>query len=197
MRAVGLVGKDEAGRYRLTGSGSLVLALVEGIDFAAGRWDFITGHDISRIPEPFLTRLGDLADSRALSDLYGNLEAGREVLGEAAERFYIMAPELPPETFPPVEEVRDKARRGLDVRVVVDQRFRPPRWIGATQRPFFRVVSTVPGVVCTSEKSACLALRGHGGSIDPTAGLFSRSERFVRWCTDLVDWFWSRGGPLR
>ena len=86
---VGLVRKDSNGLYHLTLCGDLVLKQLEGLRFTSQHREYFTSHSVVHIPQEFIYRLGDLANSTYVNDISVAFYSVEKLMKEAEE--YIWA----------------------------------------------------------------------------------------------------------
>jgi predicted transcriptional regulator len=61
--------KDPDGTHGLTGYGELSLKQINGFMFTSSHCEYFQTHDLSSIPEEFISRIGELSKSRYIDDI--------------------------------------------------------------------------------------------------------------------------------
>jgi predicted transcriptional regulator len=193
LGAVGLVEKTPKAGYTATPFGQVVLRSLGALEFLAANETFFRSHDLSRLPDTFVARLGDLAPGERPGGTFSNFAQDEKIFRGAARRLAFLTPELPENAM---EALADKAAAGSKVQVIVGEGYRGPPPSEAT-RPLFRAVHPLPMAAAINETSACLSFPARSGEMDYEAFFASEDPRFVRWALDLTDWLWERGEYVR
>ena len=194
LSAAGLVEKGSGGLYRTSPSGTLVLALLRGLDALAAQWDYFREHDLARLPDHLLARLGDLRRCERIRGTFAIIHHGLETIRRAETSLAFVANESFFDAVPVLEE---KLRAGIRFRAVVERSFRFPPSVDRPDVRNWRAVPKIPAAVLITEKEAIVAFPDQKGGLDFSEGLAGTDLVFLRWCEDLLVSLWNQGEYLR
>ncbi len=203
----GLTAKDSEGLHRITPYGALTLVQVQDLDFTSRHREYFRTHVLSRIPGDFVSRMGELVDSRYLNDVMVTVHTIEKVLREAEEYLLNINTPYIASTFPLIGEAYE---RGVEGRFIHTKDFGPhPAMEEQYKRGRDelmdklldlleeRLVEEMDLVLYMSEKEvAILAFPLEDGSFD-FHGFSSEDRRTHRWCRELFEHFWERAEPKR
>ena len=196
LREAKLVSKNPEGRYGISSTGRLIMAMLPGFSFVADNADWLEKHDVSRLPSSFITRLGDLSECKRVEG-FMNVTAAIIGIYEAMARHYrICTHVIRAETVP---MFRDKIAEGFDIRFIIDESLQLPAEVQeqiSSYSEHWRVVPKIPALFAFSEKSAFVEFPNSVGSYDFSSGFYSDNDVFRQWCEDLFEYLWSQGRPL-
>ncbi len=201
LRAAGILEKHVDGTYGPTPMGVLILNCLSSIKFLSERAEYFQAHDLSLLPAPFVSRLGELRESELGEGSFSNLNRAREVIYRA-ETFLIG---MTHENMPEVEEiVVDKVAKGLKYRVVGDEHcerevieMNPDPRTRDIVSECLRIVPMVPAAGIVNEKEAVVTFPSRDGKLDYSMGFYSTAEPFRHWFIDLTNHMWAQGRRWR
>jgi predicted transcriptional regulator len=193
----GLIEKGADGRYRPTPYGEHATRLLPGFQFLSEHRDHFTTHTLSRLPDEFACRIGDLASCDPPEDVMATFHIVENLIQEAREYVWILSDQILMSTVPLLEEA---VKRGASFRLILPRDLVPPDDFkpipeipGRIER---RTLERVDVSITMSEKLARVALPTVDGSMD-YVGFGTKDERGHRWCRDLFLYYWERADPGR
>lgn len=190
-----LIIKGTNGLYGLTPYGELVLAQFAGLSFVEKNRDTFLDYDTSSLPYEFVSRIGELAEGKLVTDPYTILEETARVFRDAQKFVWILSNK---NLTLLAKVLAEKLNTHFDFKVILPETEFPPDSKAV-------IPSTAPGIqeralpsvelrVVVTEKEAgfSLPLRNrlsyrafHG--VDP---------KFHRWCKDLFLYYWDKAKPF-
>ena len=208
LRKIGLAERDHEGFNRISRYGSLVLKLLPALEFSHRYSDYLSTHDIDRIPHSFLQRLGDLNGSELPDDIAIGFHNVDRLLVESEEYIHSMTDQYLVSHSPLVTEALE---RGVLMKNIDDPFSLPPQdipeeWSNPSFRKALsqgradgslqeRFLEKFEVYLYMSEKSvAVVGFPKLDGKFD-YLGFSSRDERMHDWCSDLFDHYWEVSRP--
>ena len=187
-----LITKDAEGFYRLLPFGEDLLYLMPGIEFFSKHRDYFNTHSISRLPQEFLTRIGELEKCLLNDDVFAALHLADNVVRDAKDFIWIIGNQVFMSMVPLLEE---KIKRGAPFRLILPEDLVPP--LGFKALPYIpgrierRTLKHVDLTMVISEKEARVVYPTQDGKMDPSA--FASTEQSpLKWCKDLYEHYWSK-----
>jgi predicted transcriptional regulator len=188
----GLIQKDSDGLYKVTPYGSLVLALVPGLDCISQNKTYFMEHDIFVLPREFIDRISVLYKSTFLSDTISNF-AYEEVMFRKAEEFcWALADQVHWSATPIISE---KLKAGIQFRSILPENIVPPIGYHPAEGVERRLLPKVNVIVIVTDKEAVFGLPYLNGKMD-YSWFNSDEENFLKWCQDIHAYYWERAKPL-
>jgi predicted transcriptional regulator len=207
LKETGLVTKDHEGHCHLTSYADLVLKQIEGLDFLSQHKDYFETHSLARVPEKFILRIGDLADSKHMLDMRDAFYAIERMIREAGSYIWNITDQHPLNIFSLCTEaqergVKNKALETKDFTYssdvirdevkdydrILSQRDWNSRTKGLLEE---RYDDRVDVYLFVSEKEAAVAFPLNNGSFDYLV-FTGKNERFLGWCSDLFNYYWEK-----
>jgi predicted transcriptional regulator len=198
-----LIEKKSDGSYHISSYGRILLKLGQSVDFASTRRDYFFTHDLSKIPYEFVTRLGDLSNSRSTKDVMSSISEFESIINEAEEFLWVIINKRTRSVRPFVARAIE---RGINLRSIS-----PPSYV--PQIDVKRVISESDELAIIraegegraevadteqfdvylwmSEKAAFLSFPLNDGTFDYN-GFISSDQRAVQFCRDLFNYYWKR-----
>jgi predicted transcriptional regulator len=194
-----LVQKGVDGTYNLTPFGRLALSLLSGFDFISEHRDYFMGHDLSRIPREFISRIGELSAGNLVTDVMTGFRRAEIILQEAREYMWILSDQVLMSTIPIIEE---RVKGGVECRSILPEnlipppRFEPPKFNTVPVRMHqLRSIAKVEAVIVMTERDAIFNLPDLRGKMDYT-GFVSKDPEFHKWAKDLYLYYWEKAEPI-
>lgn len=207
LKETGLVRKDHEGRCHLTSYADLVLKQLEGLDFLSLHKDYFKNHSLARIPEEFILRIGDLADSKHTPDIREAFYSIERMIKEAKSYIWNITDQHPFSIFSLCTEAQERGVKNKaletknftyssdvmqdivrDYDRMLSQRDWNSRTAGLLEE---RYDDRVEVYLFMSEKEAALAFPLNDGRFDYL--VFSgKDERFHGWCGDVFSYYWGK-----
>jgi len=191
-----LVGKDPDGYYSTTSFGKTIMSMLPGVSFVASHPRYFLDHDLSRLPESFVNRLGELMICSFTEGTINNIGISTKMVQEAEERIFLVTREIPRDS----NTFHERGMNGLDLRVVrhedtvVDCDTEGCH--DQEMRDHLRIVKELPAILVLTEKEAAVMFPNHKGAFDFAAGFNSTDPTFIGWCEDLCEYLWKTGSTL-
>ena len=191
-----LIKKGVDGFYRPTPYGQHAMKLLSGFEFLSKHREYFTTHTTSRLPNEFVSRIGDLVNCTFTDDVMVAFHSVDNMIQEAQEYVWILSDQILMSTRPFLEEA---VKRGVEFRVILPEDLIPPP--GFEPNPAIdkvmkmRILKRIDVVIAMSEKEA----RGVVfPTIDEKMDYFvfgTTDERSYKWCRDLFLYYWERAKP--
>jgi len=187
-----LVQKQPEGTFAITQYGKLVLQLSSSIDFVFKYKNYFSTHDVWRLPHQFVNRLGELSQTSLIMDTIEGLNKGERLFMDAEHYAWAVVEGRIPELMGPLMD--EKVRKGLEVRMLFLERFRPPTTIPPVKLLNLesKTLSDIPAIIALTEKGAAICFHLVGGRAD-YAGFFGSDPLFLNWVKDLFLYYWDKG----
>jgi len=199
LGAVGVAEKNADGKYTIAPVGHIVLNCLPSLEFVSREFDYFSGHDLSLLPPSFISRLGDLGAGELRSGELGNIELVLGMLRRAEKKVRLLTVESfstpSPDGGSPLASMQER----LDYRLVIDKRYNFPGTGGEppdSLRELTRRVPRIPAASVVTECEAAVSFPARDGKLDYSAGFYSRDGRFMRWCSDLIEFLWREGSRI-
>jgi predicted transcriptional regulator len=87
-----LIERGSEGNYTTTQLGRLLLNLSTSLEFVYKHDDYFLTHNLTRIPQPFVDRLGELSKGTLVADLITDLARWEALLTTAKDHIWVMTP---------------------------------------------------------------------------------------------------------
>ena len=202
LGVVNLTRKDADGLHHITAYGRLVVRQLQGIWFTSRHKDYFASHTLDRIPQEFLSRLGELADCNHLDDTMVSLYNIEKMVREAEEHVWSINFPVPVSVFP---RLREAFERGVKGRLIAPKDFivhpivkgglkgedrKAMERASATGLLEQRFIERMDLILWISEKEAALvSFPKPDGSFD-LLGFASSNERTLTLARDLFLHYW-------
>ena len=191
-----LIEKDAAGLYGLTTYGKLVLSQLSGLGFVTKHQDYFLEYDVSRLPNEFIGRIGELAGGAFGANIFGNLELAENGFQEANEFIWILSDQIFKNHIPIVS---GKVKPTFDLRLIFPEAVMPPdskALIPSTLPGVHkRVLPKVDVIVIVTDRAAGFCLPQRNGKID-YRNFNGQDPKFHNWCKDLFLYYWKNAKPV-
>ncbi len=197
LQETGLIEKVVEGSYRASPMGHIILNCLPSLEFLASHKEFFLRHDLSSIPGPFLSRIGDLGRGEKKKGAMNNLNLAKKIIENAEERLIIVTHETMPEFDAAVLERTSKGVEyfGLcdyELFNSIDMSEMTPE-VKELVLKTVRVVQAVPIAGVASEKEAVVTFLDRDGKLDYSVCFYSTDEDFRSWCLDFMNYMWRAG----
>lgn len=186
-----LIQRDAEGLYGLTSFGSLVLSQLSGLDFSARNMELFQEYDASCLPYDFVSRLGELAGGRFVSETFRVLEETERAFREAQEFIWILSDQ----NLALLGRVLAEKLGSVEFRFILPEgaylpdRVAPiPSTMTGVQK---RVLPKVEITIVVTERQAGFGLPTRGGRRGYRS-FIGEDPRFYKWCRDLYLHHWDR-----
>ena len=197
----GLTIKNPNGTHSLTGYGELSLKQINGFMFTSSHRAYFQNHDLSSIPEEYVSRIGELNGSRYIDDIMVIFHLIEELGRESEEYIYRLTDKYILTAIPAWEVA---LKRGVNFRlleprdIVVPPEFdRGPviRDSVIKQQFKIRVIDKVNVFMALNEKRvAAVSFPTNEGRMD-YRGFVSDDKSVHKWAKDLFEYYWAKSVP--
>lgn len=192
MSQAKLIERGPVGTYSTTQLGRLLLTLSTSLEFAFKHDDYFLTHDLTRIPLPFVDRLGELSQGELVLDLIADLARWEALLDSAQEHIWVMTPR-PMGHLTRISAV--KLSEGVKIRSIMNEENRESKVnLPSSKRVERKLIQDVPLVMIISEKEASVSFPStrSDGSADFSSSFFGSDLTFLRWASDLFLYYWDQ-----
>ena len=203
LTEVKLIDKNTDGCYRLSLYGESVLKLHEGYGFLSKHRDYFKDHSVSRIPDFFKARIGELSESTKTTNVMEAISELESIVKESEEMLWVI---INKRTRSIRAYVARAAERGVNIRSISPTSYIPSidvkrdivekdelAVIKAEEAGQAEVVdSEVFDVyLYLSEKSMFISFPLEDGTFDYT-GFVSSDPKALKFCKDLFLHYWKK-----
>ena len=204
---VGLLQKDSAGLYHLTLYGDLVLKQLEGLRFTSQHRKYFISHSLVHIPQEFICRLGDLANSIYVNDISVAFYNVEKLMREAQEYIWAMTDHyllsqmpLYTEAFEREVKVRSMEAKDWVTPSEIKEAYinlQPEHRRAADQARTTGILEEglleqLDIFLYMSEKEVAIVCFPFSDGRFDYLGFTSADERAHRWCRDIFQYYWER-----
>ncbi len=150
--------------------------------------------DVSRLPHPFVDRIGELSEGTLQMEKMRNIVLGEQLMGQVTQYFWALVPGPGSELLGPT--VHEQRLKGVNFRFALPMDLLPskPPPLGAEPDFEVRGLEEIPAVLAVSEREAIVAFPPVDGRWD-YAGFLGKDPKFLQWAKDVFLHFWDRGKP--
>lgn len=194
---VGLTLKNPDGTHSLTGYGELSLKQMTGFKFISAHKEYFESHGLSLIPTEFISRIGELENSRYVDDVMVIFHLIDQMIREADEYVWRITDRYIITIIPAWNEAIERGITGKLLEpedIIVPPEFdRGPviRQAVLDHKFSIHTLKTVPLFMSLSEKQvAGICFPSHDGRID-YRGFVSENPTVLKWAKDLYEYLWS------
>ena len=198
---IGLSVKNPDGTHSLTGYGELSLKQMNGFKFISGHHDYFQNHDLSLLPTEFISRIGELENSRYVDDVMVIFHLIDQMIRDAEEYVWRITDRYIITIIPAWSDALERGIKGRliePVDIVIPPEFdRGPVIRQAIQDHNFSLntLKNVPLFMSLSEKQvAGICFPANDGRID-YRGFISEDPTVLKWATDLYEHLWKIANP--
>lgn len=187
-----LISKDVEGFYHLTPYGEHVIKLLPGFEFLCKHSNYFTTHKAFHLPEPFVSRIGELEECTFTDDVMVAFHKVNTLIEEAKEYVWILSSQILMSTLSYLERA---VKRGVKFMLILPDDLVPPP--GFKPIPYIpnrierRTLKRVDVVIVMSEKKARIAFPTADDKMDHI-GFGSTGEMSHKWCKDLFEYYWEK-----
>ena len=199
---VKLTRKDPEGPYYITAFGRLVVNQLSGLEFVSLHEDYFSSHSLESLPQKFLSRIGELANSKILNHVMASWGKVEDVMREANEFVWAVADQYISTIFSLESEALE---RGVKIKLIepedwqllsehkdeilpeIIENYNQARVNGNLKE---KIVKKIGFFLYMSEKEvAALAFPTIEGKMD-YIGFTSDDKAFYNWCKELFSHYW-------
>lgn len=197
----GLIEKDPDGNYGLTVHGRTICTNIPSLFFVSEFKKYFSNHDLGKIPEKFIHRIGELSSAEHIKGVVRVLEKWKKIHQNAKEYIFNILAEVP-YSKDIIEVVEQKAKSEIKIQsifsddaVIPDERkelfdklqFKKFIDKGIIERKMRDETKTI---LLLNEKEACIMFPTKNGDADMSELLYSDDAKFHDWCKDYFRYCW-------
>ncbi|MCV0392940.1 MAG: ArsR family transcriptional regulator [Nitrosopumilus sp.] len=201
----GFILKNSKGSFVLSTLGQMVLGIAPNLSFVIDHKKYFLEHPVDSIPEKFISRLGELYESKLLKSYVDVFESWKNIYEEAEEYIYNVLYDVPYfDDF--VKPIHAKLSQGVKIKSIfyekaivsstrntVIKKFKKFIDSGDIQRMMTKNVSAA---VILNEKQSCLLFPNLDGKLDAGFAFVSKDPLFHQWCFDYFNYSWHNAQPF-
>jgi predicted transcriptional regulator len=201
----GLIMKNSDGNFVLTTLGQIILGLAPNFAFVIDNKKYFVDHTIDSLPKKFISRFGELFESKLLTSYVDVLEYWKKIYQNSEKYIYNILYDVPYfDDF--VKPIASKLSQGVKVKsifyekaIVSDSRSDTIKKLkkhienGDIQR---MMTKTISAAVVLNEKQSCLIFPNLDGKLDAGYAFVGESPEFHQWCHDYFNYSWYNSYPF-
>ena len=198
---IGLSVKNPDGTHSLTGYGELSLKQMTGFKFISSHNNYFQDHDLSLLPTEFVSRIGELENSRYVDDVMVIFHLIDQMIRDAEEYVWRITDRYIITIIPAWSEALERGVKGRLIEpedIVIPPEFdRGPVIRESLLNNSFslQTMENVPLFMSLSEKQvAGICFPNNDGRID-YRGFVSEDPTVLKWATDLYECLWNAANP--
>jgi len=115
LSTVSLIQRDVEGLYHLTSYGETCLLLFGEFDFLSSNREYFKTHKLSRLPDQFIKRIGELKETRTLNNALDFFRFTEKLFRESKEYIWLLVDQFPMNSL---GSIMDSFDRGVKLRVI-------------------------------------------------------------------------------
>lgn len=191
LSAASLIQKQPDGTFAIGEYGKLVLQLSSSLEFASKHKGYFSTHDLTRLPNQFVSRLNELSEARLITDTIEALNVIQNAYMEAEKFSWGIAEGTIPSNMGSIME--QKLKKGIKMRFIIpENRFQINETAPKVKNLEVKGISELPVVMGFTEKEGAVCFRQVGGKID-YVGFYGNDLNFMSWVEDLFLYYWDKG----
>ncbi len=196
LSAASLIRRQPDGTFAMAEYGRLVMHLSSSLEFVSRHKDYFGTHEVTQLPPPFISRLGELSRAELVIDTIGNLNWAERALTEAEQYGWGIGEGTAPEHMGPL--MIERIRKGVRFRFIVPEdrisfKTAPPEIAGNLE---VKGLPSLSVLAVLTEKEAGVFFPQIGGMMDYT-GFVGSDPQLHGWVRDLFLHCWERGKAHR
>ncbi len=187
-----IISKQPDGTYTLTNYGKLFLHFFPSFEFISKHRDYFLNHDILRLPNQFVSRLGELNGGVLREEIADVVDRIENMMRSAEEYVWVLTDQA---MSVHNNVMVDQVAKGVKFRSLIHERM-----LNSTRVRVFgtgverRLMPSIPALVVKTDKEAFFSLLAMDGTLQHS-GFFGGDKQFMAWVEDFYMYFWN--GPHR
>lgn len=209
LMEIDLVTKDPDGSFMLQPYGRHAFMLFPGFQFLTEHVDYFNRHTLTKLPEKFMGRVGELRECKPITDLMGTIARIERMILETKEYYLYISPE-PLATIQGIElalRVLENGIKGKAIEPLAYQRpeeiergfskdmrdgIRKHRISGALDNRYMEKIDV--SIYMNEKEVALLAFPDITGQFD-YLGFSSTDPKVLEWCKELHEYYFEKAVP--
>jgi predicted transcriptional regulator len=189
MSQAKLLERRPEGTYSTTQFGMLLLKLSASMELVYKNDDYFLAHDTTKIPLPFVNRIGELSQAILIADLNLDLARWETLIKSAKEYVWVITPQAMGHLS---RVMADKLLEGVKLRSIFREDIRESKASFPSGKNVERkLLPAVPVIMIISEKEASVSFPRLDGNIDYPS-FFGTDSIFLKWVNDLYIHYWEQ-----
>lgn len=189
MSQAKLLERGPEGTYSTTQLGKLFLTLSASMQLVYKKDDYFLAHDITKIPLPFVNRIGELSKAILIADLNLDLARWETLIKSAKDHVWVMTPQAMGHLS---RVMADKLLEGVKLRSIFCENIRESKVsLPSGKNVERKLLPTVPVIMIISEKEASVSFPRLDGNVDYPS-FFGTDSTFLKWVNDLYLYYWEQ-----
>ena len=111
-----LIQRERNGTFQLTPYGEQALLLLPGFEFLANHPEYLTTHTLSRLPHPYVSRIGDLVHSKYQDDVMLTFYEAEMMMQRSQEFLWLISDQHLVSSTP---HLTHALQRGVQIRIIL------------------------------------------------------------------------------
>lgn len=198
-----LVDKDPSGSYYTTSFGSIIMSALPYFTFVTSLPEFFLEHDLSKIPQEFMCRLGELESCEIVQGTTVNFYRLDEMSKTSTDKILTVSNEF----ITKIEE-KDLVEFGnaLASGFVLRYLFQENQLSDMNlmhlvdhcpaEKECFRALPQVPLFCSICDDEVMISFLDAKGKADFSVCFWSKDPGVMKWCEDLLNHLWENGKPV-
>jgi len=196
-----LIEKTIDGTYQLTPIANVLMLQIPLFEFLENHKEFFSSHDFTGIPLHLISRLGDLVNCEIENDVMKSMQRARDVCANGRNSLFGATFTVPLEFY---DTILENLEQGGYCKMVYGKNTIVPKGFSEylprkkyldfskSSQVEEKIVEHIPVSVAVTENE-CHILFAHKelGIPDCKGVFFSKDPKFMQWCKDLFDYYWS------
>lgn len=191
MSQAKLLERGSESAYTTTHLGRLFLTLSISMEFVYKHDDYFLNHDITRIPQPFVNRIGELSQGTLVADLIADLAKWEALVTAAQDHLWVITPRAMGHL---TRLSAVKLAEGIKIHSIMGEENREAKVdLPKSKNVERKLMQDVPVIMIISEKEASISFPGlHVNGGDFAAAFFGNDKAFLKWANDLFLYYWEQ-----
>ncbi len=187
-----LIRRLPEGAYTATAYGRLVLQLSPSLEFVSRHREYFTTRDLSRLPDAFVHRIGELSGGTLKLETMESIVTGEQLMGRVKRYFWALVPGPGSELLAPT--VHEQRLKGVDFRFAIPTEHLPPKPPPPGFEPDYEIrgLPQIPAVLAATDEEGFVSFAPISGRWD-FAGFYGSDPKFLQWTRDVFLHFWEQG----
>lgn len=189
LTAAKVVTKNNNGEYTPSTYGRVLLSSLPFFRFLTENQEYLANHDLTKLPEGFLERLGEVTGATYVTGVYKIAETIVKNVKEAKKRVWWLGWT----GHLGRDAIQEKASEDLDVKIIVQKGAWPPESLPPSAKFNFpiREMENITCFLAVYDDFARISFSGLDGKIDHSVRLVLQSPRAYRWVEELFLYYWN------
>ena len=187
----GLIKKNEDGFYETTTLGRALLDLFPSYEFLLSNRRYFMTHDLRFLPRSFLGRIGELSRGVYVNHFSEVLELIKKVIATGRDHVWLLSdkPMVVGHSIGPTFFSRDIPVKliGQDIDKMILEETR-----SSLPHSEIALLPSVKVAIALNEALAGVCFPDAAGKIDFGEGFAGTDSKFLGWCSDLFEHYWSK-----